>query len=65
MKNKFFKNFELVFMSFAPIFGVVCVILALKNSNLILGIIAVILFILVVLRWDNYDYLDGYRPNDK
>jgi Na+/alanine symporter len=59
---KKFKFFKLIFMSFVPIGGVVCATLALKNLDLILGIIATILFVAVFLKRKNYtDW--GYEPN--
>jgi nicotinamide riboside transporter PnuC len=49
-------------MSLAPISGVVCASLALKNLDLILGIVAIILFVVVFLKRKNYtDW--GYEPS--
>jgi nicotinamide riboside transporter PnuC len=56
------KFFEEIFMSLAPISGVVCASLALKNLDLILGIVAIILFVVVFLKRKNYtDW--GYEPS--
>jgi hypothetical protein len=58
------KSFEKIFMSFAFLGGVACTALAVGNRNLVLAVVAAVLFLLVFLKRKNYTDTDqGYVPN--
>jgi hypothetical protein len=55
------KFFEEIFMSFAPVSGVVCATLALTSLDLVFAVVAIILFVAVFLKRKNYTHW-GYVP---
>lgn len=57
------KLFEEIFMSFAPIAGVFCAILAFTSLDLVFAMVAIGLFVVIFLKRKNYTDQGYVVPN--